>query len=151
MLQGQVLRVLRVRFFACVGRTYLQRGGHYLVADGEVLRGEVVVLQVEGDHVGEDAHHGVVAEGVDAADVEVAQEAGRHGVPPAPGGPHGRDDLQVHQRDGGGVLQVVPEETTIDKSAPAAGFVSGLCFQSHVLKARLGDILFALFYFNFYF
>ena len=94
----------------CIGRTYLQRGGHYLVADGEVLRGEVVVLQVEGDHVGEDAHHCVVAEGVDAADVEVAQEAGCDCVPPPAGRPHGRDDLQVHQRDLGGVLQVVPDK-----------------------------------------
>ena len=111
----------------CIGRTYLQCGGHYLVSDGQVLGAEVVVLQVEGDHVGEDAHHGIVAEGVDTADVEVAQEAGRHRVPPAPGRPHGRDDLQVHQRDLGGVLQVVPDRPQSQVSTGSC-FVSGLYF-----------------------
>lgn len=72
-----------------VQTTHLHRRCHNLVADGEVFRWEVVVLEIEGRHVGEDAQHGVIAEGIDAKNVEVPQEARRHGVPPTARGTHG--------------------------------------------------------------
>lgn len=73
----------------CLCRTHFHSGSHYLFAHSEVFRWEFICSETEGHHVGEDVHHGVVTEGVDAADVEVAQEARRHSVPPTTRGTHG--------------------------------------------------------------
>ena len=56
----------------------------------------------------EDALHGVVVKLVDGDGVEVAQEAGSDWVTAAAGRTHGRDQLNVNQLHGRGLLQVVP-------------------------------------------
>ena len=88
--------------------TYLHGSRHYLVANTETLRREFVVFEIEGHHIGEDVNHGVITEGVDAKNVEVSQEASRHRVPPATRGAHSADELEVDERDVGGILQIVP-------------------------------------------
>ena len=64
--------------------------------------------QVGGDECGEDLGHGLLIELIHGHNVEVTQEARRHGVAAATRGPHGRDELDVLQSDLGGVLQVIP-------------------------------------------
>lgn len=81
---------------------------HYLVSNSEIFRWEVVVFEVEGHHGGEDPHHSVITEGVDAQDVEVPQEAGRHSISATTRGTHSSDELQVNQADLGGIFQVIP-------------------------------------------
>ena len=72
---------------------------------------KVLLLEAEGDDVGEDASHGLVVELVDGHDVEVAQEARSDRVASAPGGSHGPQELDVHQLQLAGVLLVVPAVT----------------------------------------
>lgn len=88
--------------------THFHCSCHYLVANSEIFRWEFIVFEVEGHHAGEDANHGVITEGIDAKNVEVAQEAGRHSIPPTTRRAHSRDELEVDKRDPGGVLQVIP-------------------------------------------
>lgn len=74
---------------------------------GEVRR-EVINPEVKSHQGGEDAGHGLVAEGVDGADVEVPQQPRGDGIPAAPWRPHGGQQLDVNERDLRGVLQIIP-------------------------------------------
>ena len=77
--------------------------------------------QVGGDECGEDLGHGLLVELVHGHNVEVTQEARRHGVAAATRGAHGRDELDVLQSDLGGVLQIIPAW----KTRPSVGTVRG--------------------------
>lgn len=69
--------------------THLQSGCHYLIANRKIFRWEFIVFEVEGHHIGENVHHGVITEGINANNVKVPQEARRHSIPPTTRWAHG--------------------------------------------------------------
>ena len=77
--------------------------------------------EIGGYDGGEDLGHGVLAERVHGDDVEVSQEARRHGVAAATRGPHGAQELDVQQKNPAGVLQVIPAW----KTRPSVGTLRG--------------------------
>lgn len=72
----------------CFWKTHFHCSCHYLVTNSEIFRWEFIVFEIEGHHVGEDANHGVITEGINAKNVEVPQEAGCHSIPPTTRGAH---------------------------------------------------------------
>lgn len=69
--------------------TYFHCSCHYFVANAEIFTWKYIVCEIEVHHIGEDANHGIVAEGIDAKNVEVPQEARCYCIPPTTRGAHG--------------------------------------------------------------
>lgn len=81
MIDNVLLHVKNV-FRGGGGLTHFHCSRYYLASNSEILRWKFIVSEIEGHHAGEDANHGVITEGINAKDVEVPQEAGRHSIPP---------------------------------------------------------------------
>ncbi len=88
--------------------TYLKRCSDYLIANREAVRWEVIGPEVKGHNIRENAHHGLITEWIDAADVKMAKKTRSNCIPPTTRGTHGRDQLQVRKGDFWGVLKVIP-------------------------------------------
>lgn len=52
--------------------TYLKCCSDYLIANREAVRWEVIGPEVKGHNIRENAHHGLITEWIDAADVKMA-------------------------------------------------------------------------------
>ena len=86
----------------------VERGLDDVVADGEVVGGVLLLLEVGADEGGEDARHRLVVELVDGDEIEVAREASRDRIAAAARRSHGRDELNVLEDEAARVLAIVP-------------------------------------------
>lgn len=116
--------------------THFHCSCHYLVANSEIFRWELIVFKIEGHNVGENVNHGVIAEGINAKNVEMPQEAWSHSIPSTARGAHSWDDLEINKSDLGGILQVIPAR------------VDEVCLFEEQCSNLVNSVLFIYLYFS---